>query len=70
MTVSPLARVQFLSRLAAAEVALQEGRFDVAASALPELESRLPHVEDDADLVNRFWIVHAVATDRPEEYCS
>ena len=38
--------------------------------ALPS-EPDVLEMEDDGEdaLVNRFYVAHAVATDRPEEYC-
>lgn len=56
-------RKLFLAALEAAENALLAGDLDHAALCLPP-ESEVWIFQDDPEVQERFWVAHAVATDR------
>lgn len=55
----------FLAALGAAEAAVREGDFDHALACLPPRDE-LWLFQNNHDVENRYYIVHAVATDRPD----
>lgn len=58
----------FRDQVAHAESANARGDFDAALEFLGELDDEVYGLDDSDPLANRYWVAHAVATDRLADY--